>query len=325
MAAKRDVLAEIEEIRSRTAAVDDLDSGILKLLAIVTSTQRLKDDGEEDETHTYFVVASIATLESYFRWQIRVVIDSGNARFLNNIRLDEQPVKLNHDITVALLNKRLTVGELVGHTVGFSDFGKIAAFMTKLLGTDFVRLLETTKDPDDDSLVLDDYGQVISDVKLALELRHIICHEGHRMHLVTNAEVKRLASSCYMFVRGCQYAVAGILNPLGPKTRQDRYKETSVQADELRTHLAKLEDAVAEGLRGNMEQDSFRAMQKAWDAYVASEGNFFASIQMNGDQGELDAARTRARLTERRIEDLQQWVDRMEKLSAFMGERPKSS
>ena len=81
MPAKRDVLAEIEEIRGRMTTVDDLDSGILKLLTIVMSTEKLKDD-QEDELHAYFVVASIAAIETYFRWQIRRLIDSGNGRFL---------------------------------------------------------------------------------------------------------------------------------------------------------------------------------------------------------------------------------------------------
>ena len=69
MPAKRNVLAEIEEIRGRMTAVDDLDSGILKLLTIVMSTEKLKDDDQEDELHAYFIVASIAAVETYFRWQ----------------------------------------------------------------------------------------------------------------------------------------------------------------------------------------------------------------------------------------------------------------
>jgi hypothetical protein len=52
-------------------------------------------------------------------------------------------------------------------------------------------------------------------------------------------------------------------------------------------------------------------MEEAWDAYVGHEAVFFASVQMNGNQGELDAARTRVRLTERRIEELEQWMDRL--------------
>jgi hypothetical protein len=316
MPAKRDVLAEIEEIRGRMTAVDDLDSGILKLLTIVMSTEKLKDDDQDDELHAYFVVASIAAIETYFRWQIRRLIDSDNRRFLNNIRLDDLPIRLTHDIAVALIGKRLTVGELVAHTVGFSNFEQVAGFMTKLLATDFVRLVETTRDVDhQDVPVLNDSAQVIADVKRALELRHIICHEGQKMHSIPNSEVKQLSYSCYVFARGCQYAVARFLNPAGPTTREDVYKATSMKEDALRSSLKGLEETIAIGLHFKMEQESFSAMEEAWNAYVGREGAFFASVQMNGNQGELDAVRTRVRLTERRIEDLQQWLDRIGKTS----------
>lgn len=76
MPAKRDILAEIEELRGRTTELDDLDSGILKLLTITVSTEKLKDDGQEDELHAYFVVASIAAIETYFS-----VADSQADRF----------------------------------------------------------------------------------------------------------------------------------------------------------------------------------------------------------------------------------------------------
>jgi hypothetical protein len=214
MPAKRDVLAEIVELRGRTTAIDDLDSGILKLLTITMSTEKLKDDGQEDELHAYFVVASIAAIETYFRWQIRTLIDSGNQRFLNNIRLDDLPIKLSHDLAVALIGKRLTIGELVAHTVGFSNFEQVAGFMTKLFATDFVRLVETTCEPDHpEKPVLEDIAQVVADVKRALELRHIICHEGQITHLIQNSEIKRLSNSCFMFARGCHYAIAASLIP----------------------------------------------------------------------------------------------------------------
>jgi hypothetical protein len=219
---------------------------------------------------------------------------------------------LSHDVAVALVGKRLTVGELVAHTVGFSNFEQVAGFMTKLLATDFVRLMERTREPDEEEPVLENPALVIADVRRALELRHIICHEGQRMHSIPNSEIKRLSHSCYMFARGCHYAVARFLNPAGPITREDAYKAAAAKEIDLRSSLKALEDTFAEGhLHSKMEQEAFRAMEEAWDAYVGHEAVFFASVQMNGNQGELDAARTRVRLTERRIEELEQWMDRL--------------
>lgn len=325
MPSKRDVLAEIEEIRGRMTYVDDLDSGFINLLTIVTSTEKLNDDTAEEEhdsylaeasiaaRNAYFVVASIAAIEAYFRWQVRGLIDSRDGRFLNNIRLDDLSIKLTHDIAVALMGKRITVGELVAHTVGFSNFEQIAGLMTRLLGTDFVGLLEATHPLDrQDIPILTDHAHAIADVKRALELRHIICHEGQRMHSIPNSEVRRLCHSCYTFVNESRYAVAHFVNPAAPTTREEAHRLTSAREDALQQSLKALEETFAEGhLHFKVEQEAFRAMEEAWNVYVQREGAFFASVQMNGNQGEVDAARTRVRLTERRIEELQQWSDRV--------------
>jgi hypothetical protein len=246
MPAKRDLITEIEEVRGRMAAVDDLDSGILKLLMIVDSTKKLQDEDPENELHAYYIVASIAAIESYFRWQIQRLIDFGNGRFLNNVRLDDQPIKLTHDVAVALVNKRVTIGELLAHTVGFSNFERVAAFMTKLLGTDFVQLVAGSSNVDpDNATLLEDSAQVISDVKRSLELRHLICHEGYRNHLIPTLEIKQLSSSCYTFVRGSYYAISRFLDPAGPATQEDLYKATSIEANGLQIRLKALEEAIA--------------------------------------------------------------------------------
>jgi hypothetical protein len=97
-----------------------------------------------------------------------------------------------------------------------------------------------------------------------------------------------------------------------------------MKEDALRSSLKALEETIAKDLHFKMEQESFRAMEEAWDAYVGREGAFFASVQMNGNQGELDEVRTRVRLTERRIEELQQWLDRIGKTRQSLGTPEKA-
>ena len=76
MGPRRNVVAEIEEIRGRTLA-SDWDNGITKLLFLWTIAERLE---EESEQQSYFIVASIAAVKTYFRWEIRRLIDSGDQR-----------------------------------------------------------------------------------------------------------------------------------------------------------------------------------------------------------------------------------------------------
>jgi len=150
MPAKRDVLAEIEGLRGRTTAVDDLDSGILKLLTITTSTEKLKDDGQGDELHAYYVVASIAECCSKIvRRQNQLACESATE---NTFR----------------------------------------------------------------------WRQIT--------------------HLIQNSEIKRLSNSCFMFARGCQYAIARFINRAGPITREDSIKVTAAKERDLQSKLKALEE-----------------------------------------------------------------------------------
>ena len=65
-----------------------------------------------------------------------------------------------------------------------------------------------------------------------------ICHEGQAIHSIPNSEVKRLSYSCYVFVRGCHYAVARFLDPAGPTTREAAFEAATMKEGELRSSLS---------------------------------------------------------------------------------------
>lgn len=116
MGANRNVVSDIEQIRGRMLG-SDWDNGITKLLSLCMSVSELE---EESESWSYFIVASIAAVETYFKWQIRTLVDSDEG-FSNNLRLEDLP-KLSLDLAVALHGKRITVGELVAYSAAFSNY-----------------------------------------------------------------------------------------------------------------------------------------------------------------------------------------------------------
>ena len=117
MTNKRDYVGEIEEIRGRTGP-SDWDNGITKLLFLITAASKLQTENAE---LAYYYVAAIAPIEVYFRWEIKRLIDSGDPRYLNNLKVDELPLKITHELLVAVHGKRITIGELVAHSVGLSN------------------------------------------------------------------------------------------------------------------------------------------------------------------------------------------------------------
>ena len=72
----------------------------------------------------YFPVAIIAAIETYFRWEIRRLIDSlVTERYVNSLRVEETPLRISHDLLVAVHGERVTIGKLIAYSVRLSNSG----------------------------------------------------------------------------------------------------------------------------------------------------------------------------------------------------------
>lgn len=314
MTTNRNILAEIEEIRGRATGITDVDSGIGKLLFLSTLVRRVTDKGEQQR---YFIVASIAALETYFRWRIRTLIDSEDSKYVNNIRNDSLAPKLDHEIAIALHGRNLTIGELVAHSVRLSSFEKISKAMSDLLGTPFVELVKGARyDPrsrrpgDAAQPILSDPGRVIANVKRAFTLRHIICHEAYIHSSIELEEIKAVCVACYDFVQASHYGIHFLQNPNAPITLEGRLEVASVEEASLWKEVNTVADQFAARL-SDRERFAFKAMQESWRAYADMEAAFFAAGAMSGHRGVYDAINARIRLYRERIKELQRWEQTM--------------
>jgi uncharacterized protein YecT (DUF1311 family) len=316
--AKRDYVFEIEEIRGRTGP-HDWDNGITKLLFLATSVEKLQ---QEDEALGYYPVAAVAALETYFRWEIKALIDSGDIRYLNRLRVDDLPLKITHELIIAVHGKRITIGELVAHSVRLSDLDEIDGTMGKLLGVGFLDLVKDSRDPElrrehgeNAPSVIRNAGETFKCVKRTFELRHIICHEAHLSIPVTLGEVKRLCSSCYEFARASRYAIAHHQNPNAPLTLNEAYQASSERLKVLENEMNALEKQILSALPPT-EQKWFEEMQRSWKAFVESEGNFIASQQMNGNRAELYKKSNSEGLCKARLNHLTEYAGRLSNKTA---------
>jgi hypothetical protein len=291
MSAKRDYIAEIEDIRQRTGP-SAWDNGITKLLFLSMQAAKLEAQSEE---LGYFPVALIAAIEVYFRWEIKSLLDSGDLRYINNLKLDDLPLKLSHDVLLAVHGKRVTIGELVAHSVRLSNLEAISKTMGELLGTDFLVLAKSARDPElrrsqgeNAPTILLSPGSTFGQVQRTFDLRHIICHEAHLRSPVQLGEIKDLCSSCYEFARASRYGIAFHIDPGAPLTLNEAYEAARSRVRVLEGEIQAVEKDISSRLVPPM-QDAFAAMQNAWRLYVAREGDFDASHHMNGNRGALYA------------------------------------
>ena len=310
---KRDYVSEIEEIRSRTGP-PHWDNGITKLLLLATATKKVQQQGEE---LGYYPVAAIAALESYFRWEIKGLIDSGDARYLNALRVDDLPLKISHELLVAVHGRRITIGELVAHVVRLNDLDGINGTMGKLLGMSFLDLVKDSRDSDlgheqgkNAPTVILNPTETFARVKRTFELRHIICHEAHLSIPVTLDEVIQLCSSCYEFARASRYAIAHHQNPNAPLTLNEAYQAASERLKLLENEMNAVEEQIYSALPP-LEQKWFEEMQRSWKMFVENEGNFIASQQMNGSRGQLYKKSNSKDLYKARLNHLTEYAGRL--------------
>jgi hypothetical protein len=171
MSAKRDLVTEIEEIRGRTGP-SGWDNGITKLLFLCTQVNKLTDETEEQ---SYYPVACVAALEVYFRWEIRNLIDSGDARFIRNVRIDELALRIDHDLLIAVHGQRVTVGDLIAHAVKLNNLDAVNKSIGQLLQADFLDLVKNARDPEERRAQGENAPPIIRSISDVLtKVRHVL-------------------------------------------------------------------------------------------------------------------------------------------------------
>jgi hypothetical protein len=304
---KRDYVVEIEQIRNRTGP-SEWDNGITKLFWL---SEKVKLIGDAEE-NVYFIVASIAAVESYFRWEIRQLIDSGNDSYVNNFRLNES-FKLNKEHLVAVHRRRVTVGELAAHSVRLNNPGAICDIMSQLLGTDFVALIKgaryqkaaRTDKAEVAQLVIASFPDMKKMLDRTFELRHMVCHEAHLDSETTTDEIKELCATCYNFVLASRYSISLFDDPNPPRTLSEENALVEKELKALEVVLQGEEQRIVSDLHDPLAKKAFGRMQHSWRQYAQHQGEYDASLHMNGTRGAIQHTRTLIHLYKKRLDDLE--------------------
>lgn len=305
MTSKRDFIAEIEELRERSGP-SELDDGILKLLYLLDRLNRLREATEENN---YFLIGATASIETYIRVEIRKLIDSGDRRFLQNIRIPDS-MKITAEVLTAVHGKRASMGELIAHTVPLSSVESIHKSMSDILQTDFLKLIRATHEAAETrnkelnpGSEIRSFAAILADVSRTYKLRHIICHEA-RFHMpIEVRELKRMCSSCYDFLTTTNKAIAKYAYPNAPRSLQDATAAAVRAVEILEKDLRVTEKHLLKILHGE-ERRRFSSMQRTWRTYVERTAGFAASLEMNGNRGDLMFKRTVERLYRERLIEL---------------------
>ncbi|EZP45590.1 lysozyme inhibitor LprI family protein [Delftia sp. RIT313] len=225
MSRARDIIQEIADIRQRRQFGSAMAELPLRLFALENAFK--SHDRSQTELTRYFPVALVACMEGYFRMAIRELVDSGDP-YLANAEKAASTLKPDFSIIRAVHGRRITIGELIAHSIPISRLEHIDSTLTSLLGTKFLKKLEATTDRwahevrgEPARPMLTDPGVVFSNVSRTFDLRHVICHEIASAYEIDTAEIEACFESCVAFLRVADECVSETLHPGSPLTQTD--------------------------------------------------------------------------------------------------------
>jgi uncharacterized protein YecT (DUF1311 family) len=207
--ANKDIVGRIEEIRSRGANISIHESQISELshwLSLQKSGDRI--------SLSFVPIRLFTIIEVTLRDLLRQLIDRGG-KFLENARTLWGKEKLDFDILLGLQGKRVSLGELISHSISLNSIEQIlAAFET--LDPSFKNNISTAKNrwkieihEAPDVPIIANIDRTISDLKSLIEKRHILTHEIPNTEIASEIENETFISSTLDFLSAIEWHYSG--------------------------------------------------------------------------------------------------------------------
>jgi uncharacterized protein YecT (DUF1311 family) len=277
-------LAEIQRRQGPLPSVADLIGATFEIELLDYS---LRHPAEGAPTLRKLVpIRVVACIESCLKAATAELINYGEP-YRGNARKLFQHVRIDFDVLTILLDDRVSVGEIVAHSLGWHDMGEINARMTTILGFGFFDRLKIVEDRWEIELkkgqkkpIIDSLDNVLADINDALRLRHVLCHETANFAQVSEDDVHRFVNSGSQFTDAVSEVISETLHPNAPLTQTDMNidagKRAAAAEEQLDRELAKLAEKLDAG-----DKEMLRASQEAWKAYKRA----FAELESNAAKG----------------------------------------
>jgi hypothetical protein len=177
MAIRRDYIDEILQRRSRQLKRVQRNEQMKRRMGLLIVTcdavrrDRSFSSPMRGELFRHFPVATVATIEGYFRMLCRDLIDRGPPFVARAAKLKDVAVSL--DSIAAISSRKATIGEIIAHQLRHSRRDHIHQALSVLLDQDFNAEFQKRLDSEDPIFPL----RLLQLVDWLYDQRHIYCHE----------------------------------------------------------------------------------------------------------------------------------------------------
>jgi uncharacterized protein YecT (DUF1311 family) len=272
-------------------------------------------------------VRVIACVEAGLKAATAALINHGDP-YLSNARKLYQQVKIDFDVLKAMIEDRVSLGEVIAHSTGWHDLGEVNSRLSTILGKDFFATLRVAEDrwaieiqraakqPRIASL-----DKVLADLSDALSVRNRLCHESHGYERLSKEDAERYLEAGSLLLSATNSVITETLSPNAPLTQTDMNIAASQSALAVLETLDKEVAALMPKLDAE-DQSLLIHSQELWRDYAAGHSQLEGNAAKGGTLRPLLSAKSHEKMAKTRLREIRDSL-RQEGLGGRAKRRPR--
>ena len=269
----------------------------------------------EREFIDFIPMRLVTIIEVFFREIIREIVDNGQP-YIDRAEKLVRGAKIDFIFASNVHVQKLSIGDIVAHSVPFSNPTQIISYMSGLI-PDYVQRLRVShprwseeKASWPQAPIISNYDVTLGNLAKLFEIRHILTHEIPSKPVYDIRELDALIASTADFLDATDWVVIEVLRGETPQTQTAM---NSQAGNDLRTAEQEMVNVIAAiKTRGEVEHSLIDKFQEAWNAYADREADMHASLVEGGSMYPLVWASAKAEVVDQRIKSLRWWISREE-------------
>jgi uncharacterized protein YecT (DUF1311 family) len=223
--------------------------------------------------------------------------------------------KFDFLVAKSLYGQRVTMGDIVAHSISVSSLEQIVSAYEKLLPgyrnalpAVCTRWIED-RDLSEQEPIIKDVERVLATIQRSFEVRHIVTHEVPLEKPYTVEEISEYLTQSRSFLEATDWYIISQLKGYVPRTQTTM---NSLSHEALKTQQNEMQVVLGEiAEQGRTNRKLLEVSQQAWGNYAKAESDLRASIVSGGSMYPMVWGQEMAELTRDRTKSLQLWLEKL--------------
>lgn len=268
-----------------------------------------------NDFENYIPIRIVTIIEVFVREVIRDLVDYDQI-YLERAETLSKGAKIDFTILLGLQGRKVSIGDLVAHTVSVNEPSRVIAYMCALI-PDFVEKIRISHERwiEEEAEwpllpIIENYDLMMAQLTRLFAVRHIVTHEMPEHPAFQTDEIELFFKAASQFLTATEWVVIEIQSNAIPRSQAAmnfKAGEDMRAAEEKMAELVKIIEA-----RVDVDSDLFRESQNAWVAYAKKEADLRASAVTGGSMYPMIWAGAMREETLRRLETLKWWSEKGE-------------